>query len=212
MAGKLRDLWRALDREFPGLFLDPAVASGEYDVGYVGPGGWRHLFTKRNLLLYTWGYVAAKCVGQGDATFKVAAAYLEYENVTNPSDAVSVPSYGRADGLSYYDGLGANRDFLRVALAGTPSIDVSPGYESYFTTGGNRVTFDLQSSGTAGVLGRPFSDANNSKACGVALVATPSPADRTQDVILARGYFDVADQPLKLAGSQIGVRWKVSFR
>lgn len=212
----LTGLWERLERERPGVFLHPSVASGRYEVGYVRESdlAWTPLFEKDNLLLYSWGFAVAKTLGVGDVTYKVSSAYLEYANVASPSDAVSVPSYTRADGLSYYNGLAAGRDFLRVALTGTPTIDASPGYESYFISGvsGNRVTFVLQSAGTAGVLGRPFSDANNSKACGIALVATPAPADRSQDVIVARGYFAVPDQPLKLAGSQIGVRWRISFK
>lgn len=215
MTEKQLKLWRKLERRRPGMYLHPAVASGRYQVGYLdeSSGRWTPLFEKDNLLLYTWGYLAARTLGQGDVTYKVSTAYLEYQNVAAPGDAVAVPSFTRASDISYYNGLGAGRDFLRVALTGTPSIDIHEGYESYFSAGtGNRVTFVLQSAGTAGVLGRPFSHLNNSKACGIALVATPVEADRSQDVILARGYFEVADQPLKVNGSQIGVRWKVSFQ
>jgi hypothetical protein len=215
-ARTLQHHWRQLNARFPGLFLDPAIASGHYQVGYVheATGAWTPLFDKDNLLLYTWGFIACQTLGLGDSSYKVNAAYLEYENLTNPTDPVSVPAFGRADGLDYYNGLGGNRDFLRVALAGTPTIDIAAGYEDYFIADvtGNRCKFTLQSAGTHGVLGRPFSEVNNSKACGIALVATPVFADRAQDVILARGYFDVDDQPLKTLGAQIGVRWYVAFK
>lgn len=212
---KLHERWARLEKAYPGLFLNPAIASGEYTVGRVYPdGGFTPLFTKPNLLLYSWGFIAAKCIGQGDTDYKVNAAYLEYANVAAPGDPVSIPSTARDDDLSYYDSLPADRDFLRVSLTGTPAIDIATGFESYFIGGvsGNRVTFVLQSTGTIGVLGTPFSDVNNSKACGIALVATPEVSDRSKDVILARGYFDVGDQPLKAAGSQIGVNWSISFK
>lgn len=212
---KLREHWHALEKRYPGLYLNPGIATGEYTVGNVYPdGGFEPLFTKSNLLLYSWGFIAAKCIGQGDVNYKVSAAYLEYANVALPGDPVSVPALARDDDLSYYNSLPADRDFLRVSLTGTPTIDIATGFESYFDAGvsGNRVTFVLQSAGTSGVLGTPFSDVNNSKACGIALVATPEPSDRSKDVILARGYFDVVDQPLKGAGTQIGVNWVLSFK
>lgn len=212
MARTLKQLWRALGR--PGLFMDPDVVSGEYSVYELDGDRRRPLFSKQNLILYTWGFIAAKCIGQGNAAYKVSAAYLEYENVANPADPVSVPSFSRGDGLPYYNGLSGNRDYLRVALSGTPAIDIASGFESYFTAGvsGNRCTFSFQSAGTQGVLGRPFANGNNSKACGIALVATPLASDRLQDVVLCRGYFEVADQIVKGVSTQIGVDWKVTFK
>lgn len=168
------------------------------------------LFSQDNQIQYSWAYIVAKCVGHGDPTYKIGGMYMEYKNVTLPGDSVAVPAYTRGDGLSYYNGLANPQDFLRIPLSSLPSITIQSGYEPYFTAPeGNVMSFFAQTAGTAGVLGRPFSDANNSKVFGVALVATPNWADRTKDVIFARTYFQVAQQQLKLAGSQIGVTWTI---
>lgn len=189
--------------------------TGSYEVGLINErtGVWTPLFSRGNLLPYSWGFVAAKCIGVGDVSYKAAAIYLEYENVASPSDVITVPAYDRTSDLSYYNGLSGNKDFLRVALASTPTIDIAPGYESYFTAGvsGNRVTYTSQSVGSYGVLGRPWSEASNSKAYGIAIVATPVPSDRSQDVILSRGYFAEGDQLLKTSGHQVQVLWKHTF-
>ena len=191
------------------------MVQGRYSIFTIDPNGrWTFRFTKNNLVLFSWGMIAAKCIGQGNVDYKVSAAYLEYENVVSPGDAVTVPTMTRADDLSYYNGLGSGKDFLRVALTGTPAIDIATGSEDYFEPGvtGNQCTFIAQSTGSTGVLGRAFSDTVNSKIYGIALVATPLFADRSQDILLCRGYFEVADQILKPSSQQVGVRWKVAFR
>jgi hypothetical protein len=189
--------------------------TGSYEVGLVDErtGVWTPLFSRENLLPYSWGFIAAKCIGMGDVSYKASAIYLEYENVADPDDVVTIPAYDRTSDLSYYNGLSGNKDFLRVALAGVPTLDIATGYESYFTSGvsGNRVTYTAQSVGSYGVLGRAWSEASNSKAYGVAVVATPVPSDRSQDVILSRGYFAEEDQLLKATGQQVQVRWKHTF-
>jgi len=192
------------------------LCRGEYSAHRVdeATGRWGPaLFTRPNLILYSWGYLACQALGAGNPAFKVAAAYLEYKNVINPTDQVPVPGFDRAGGLSYYSSLPANQDFLRVPLAGTPAIDIAPGSENYFVAGvsGNRATFSAQSAGATGNLGRPFSTAANSKLFGIALVATPVLGDWTHDVLLSRGYFAPSDQQLKTAGSQLGVRWAITF-
>ena len=142
--------------------------------------------------------------------------YIEFENVASPgTDAVGIPTFTRDEGLTYYNGLSGNQDFLRVELIGLPSISIESGYESYFTAGqtGNLLTFFAQSSGTAGVLGNAtFGAANYSKVFGAALVAAPVFSDRTKDVVFSRTYFDPAsNQVLKQASSQIGLSWEVPF-
>jgi hypothetical protein len=160
--------------------------------------------------MYTWAFPVIKALFHGDADYRLSAMYFEYENVATPVTTVTVPTFNRGEGLSYYTGLGANKDYLRVTLSGLPSITTESGYESYFTSGqGNIANCFAQTSGTAGMLGRPFSDANNSKVYGVGLLATPSWADETQDILFARAYFSVPNQQLKLSGSQIGVTWSI---
>jgi hypothetical protein len=162
----------------------------------------RTLFTQLNQIQYSWAYIVAKAVGQGDPTYRIGGMYIEYKNVASPGDTVSVPSYTRGAGLSYYTSLASTYDYLRVPLSALPTITIQSGYESYFTAPeGNVMTFFAQTSGTTGELGRAFSDGSNSKAFGVALVATPDWSDSTQDVIFARTYFDTGDQQLKVAES-----------
>lgn len=179
--------------------------------------GARHLlFQQSNLLLYTWAHVACRCIGLGQPEYKIGAMYIEYKNVAAPGDLVAVPTFDRSAGLSYYNGLPAGQDFIRAGLLSAPQLSIAPGFEAYFTNGvsGNRLTFSAKTSGTTGVLGRAFSDTAKSKVFGVALVATPSVNDRSQDVIFARTYFDGSGahpQQLKLAGSQLGVDWVVDF-
>ena len=192
------------------------LCRGAYSVHLVDEvtGRWGPaLLRKHNLLPYSWGFLACQCIGLGNPAYQVAGAYLEYQNLVNPTDTVPAPTFDRTTSLTYYNALPANQDFLRVALAGPPTIDIAPGSEPYFIAGvsGNRVTFVAQSSGTQGALGRAFSDTAHSKVYGIALVATPVLADRTHDVILSRGYFNPPDQQLKQVGSQVGVRWSISF-
>ena len=173
------------------------------------------LFVQKNQIQYSWGMIAAQCIGLGDRKYRVNAMYLEYENVADPDTAITIPTYDRGEGRDYYPNLAftANRDFLRVPLLFQPSIGIEPGFEDFFTDGfdGNRLTFHTQSQGTTGVNGKPFSSGVNSKIFGVALVATPEFEDPTKDIIFARTYFDVADQTPKLASSQVGVTWDIAF-
>jgi len=180
---------------------------------------------KPNQIQYDWGYIAAQAIGRGQSAYKIAAMYIEYENLAPSSSSassfggetpVSIPSFGRDEGTEYYDDLQSSgtRDFLRVPLLQDPMIGVATGYESYFTAGvdGNKLTFFAQSQGVEGVHGKTFSDSVNSKIFGAALVATPVFADRTQDVVFARSYFPEAEQTLKEASSQVGISWEVSFK
>lgn len=173
------------------------------------------LFVQKNQIQLSWGAIACQCIGLGNRSYRINAMYLEYENVADPDDPVTVPTYERGDGLDYYQNLvyTSDRDYLRVPLLLQPSIGIEPGFEDYFTEGvdGNRLTFHTQSQGTEGANGKPFSSGANSKIFGVALVATPVFEDPTKDIVLARTYFDVDDQTLKLASSQVGVTWDVVF-
>jgi len=170
---------------------------------------------KPNQIQYSWGFVAAQAIGRGDRSYRVRTLYIEYENVASPGDPVTVPTFGRDEGLEYYSDLqfSAARDYLRVPLLVDPDVGIEPGFEDFFTEGvdGNKLTFYTQTQGTAGVHGKPFTNAANSKVCGAALVATPDFQDVTQDVIFARTYFDSADHEVKQVSSQFGITWEVSF-
>jgi hypothetical protein len=172
-------------------------------------GIWLPQACTTNTVLYDWGFIAAKAIGEGDKSYRVNVMYIEFEN----TDPATIPSFTRDEGRSYYTGLSDPRDYLRVELIGLPSITIEDGYESYFTAGetGNLLTFFAQSSGSTGVNGTTFSAAAGSIISGAALVAAPVFADSTQDVVFSRTYFVEADQVAKQASSQVGISWEVPF-
>ena len=168
-----------------------------------------------NTVLYEWGFIAAKTIGHGDPTYRINTMYIEFSNVTDPADAVSLPSFTRDEGLSYYTGLSGSstNDYLRVPLIGQPTISIESGFESYFTEGvdGNLLTFFAQSAGGTGVHSKTFANSSNSKIFGAALVAAPVNADATKDIVFSRAYFASADQTVKQTSSQVGITWELPF-
>ena len=75
----------------------------------------------------------------------------------------------------------------------------------------NVVNFFAQTAGTSGVHGKPFSDTNNSKVFGMALVAAVDELDPTKDIIISRFYLPTTQQQLKAPNTQIGVEWRLQF-
>lgn len=176
---------------------------------------------KLNQIQVSWGHIAAKQIGfrrQPDRDdYVISGMYFEYENQPNPAEFVGVPAFARTLGLEYYSALAthSNRDYLRVPLRLEPTAGLSTtsvGYETLKTNGlTNQLTFFAQTSGIAGVNGKPFSHIANSKLFAAALVAMPKFEDRTRDVLFARILFDLANQTSKEASAQIGVTWDIAF-
>lgn len=171
-----------------------------------------------NSALAAWGYAAAKALSEGGSKWTIRKVYIEFENVVSPGNAVSIPTIDDMNpehGLPYYTDLSGSpsRDYLRVDLTSLPQIGIEAGYEGCFTAPeGNLLRAFAQSGGTAGVHGKAFSSAVNSKICGSALVVAPVESDPTQDIVVARGYFATGDQLLKLSGSQqVGITWEIPF-
>jgi hypothetical protein len=142
---------------------------------------------------------------QGNLDYRVNGLYIEFEN---NAGTVSVPSFDRDDGVSYYQGLGGGRDFIRVPITAV-TIDSS---DDTLFPGGNVATFFGQTQGSVGTQGVTFSNAANSKVFGAALVAMPVAADYTQDRVFSRFYFDTADQIAKLTSNQVGIEWAVTLQ
>jgi len=167
----------------------------------------------RNTQLVTAGFAIAKTLGMGDMSYKISRIYVEYENVAAPANNVSVPSFDNTAGRTYYANLSSPKDYLRLPLLGAPTLGIATGYESYFTDGvdGNKLTFLTQTAGTVGENGVTFSNALNSKVYGMALAAAPDADDETQDVLVARGYFAVADQQLKPSVGQVVASWELDL-
>lgn len=175
-------------------------------------GLWLPRTTDRNQIQWEWGEIACRLFGDGDASYKLSAMYLEFENVASPGDTVTAPSYDQDEGIDYYTGLAGspNRDFLRVPLLAAPAKGIVAGYESKVAF--NQLTFVAQSTGTLGVNGLTFSDGANSVVFGVALVAAPVWGDQTRDRVFGRRYYLPAKQIPKRASCQVGVTWIEQFK
>jgi hypothetical protein len=193
---------------------------GQVTLWRVAPSGlMTPIHTQRNQIQFSWGHIAARQIGYryqaGRPSYHVAGMYIEYENVSNPEDPISVSAFDRDLGVDYYNGLAlsAAQDFLRVELRVEPTLSISPGYENYFAANesGNQLTFFAQTAGVEGVHGKDFSSGVNSKVYSAALVAAPEFSDRTKDVIFARTTFAVENQVTKEASSQIGITWDIAF-
>lgn len=179
--------------------------------------------SQKNQILLSWGFAAAQQLGYrpqaGRPSYHIAAMYIEYENVADPATAVTVDAFTRDLDPDYYNDLyaSATQDFLRAPLRLEPTLGISAStavdYPGYFTAGqnGNQLTFFAQTAGTAGVHGKSFGAAHNSKVYAAALVATPVPNDRSKDVIIARTTFTAGNQVTKEASAQIGITWDIAF-
>ncbi len=169
-----------------------------------------------NQIQYDWGFIVAQLVGFGKLEFRPSTIFLEYENLANPATSVTPPSVDRDEGIGYYDdlSLSSTKDYIRVPLKSTPALGVATGYETYFTAPGtgNKLSYMGITTGSVGVHGRPFANANNSKIYGAALVATPDENDHSKDLILARTYYSTGDQIVKDAVRQFVPTWELSFK
>lgn len=160
-----------------------------------------------NLLLYEWAAMAHNLfAGSPDGKkYHVAGGYIEFDNSGAP---IAPPTPLRDGASSYYGGLTAPKDYLRVPLTATARGSSGANFPK-----GNVTTFFLQTSGTVGFKnGLTFSDSVNSRVYGVGLVAMPSLGDASQDLIFNRLYYVQANQLAKLAGSQIGITVQVQFQ
>lgn len=193
---------------------------GHVRVWRVNDAGQKSLLVSQpNQIQYSWGFIAAKQLGfrpQPDRlNYNISALYIEFENLANPATPVAVSTFDRDLGVNYYNSLvdSSSRDFLRIPLTLEPAGSVSAGYEANLPIDQqlNKLTFFVQTAGTAGVFGKTFSHLVNSKVYAAALVAAPRYDDRTKDVIFARTIFTADNQVTKEASSQIGITWDVAF-
>ena len=169
-----------------------------------------------NQQLAVFGYVMAQ-LAAGTPGWHIRKAYIEFENVSSPGDAVSNPSVdpmNTTHGTDYYTSLSGSstRDFLRVDLLGGARFSPAPDYEGYFPAGqGNLLKLLAETAGTVGFHGRTFSNGVNSKICGAALVVAPVEEDQTKDIVVARVYYGSGDQKVKPSSGQISMSWSVPF-
>ncbi len=147
---------------------------------------------------------------QDGKVYYVNGMYLEFDNSGAAVDPT--PTIDLSDGYEYFTGLAGNADFLRVSLASASAGAVTDATK--FPRGTNVAVFSARTTGTTGMRDTsplPFSDVANSRVYGGALVVMRDNADITQDLVVARFYFDPADQIPKAAGQQIGVDWPLTF-
>ena len=172
---------------------------------------------EHNQQLAVFGHIMAKLAAGVPGSWFIRKAYIEFENVASPGDAVSLPTVDPMDtthGTAYYSALSGSsiRDFLRVDLLGGPQFGVATDYEGYFPDGqGNKLILSGQSAGTVGFHGRAFTNGVNSKIFGGALVVAPDEQDQTHDIVVARVYYASGDQKVKPASSQLTMSWNVPF-
>lgn len=170
---------------------------------------WRVSPVLKNLVCFDWGVCAAALFRnlQDGKNYHIDSMYLEFTNTG--ADIDPVPTIGRDTTNEYYRTLSGTEDFIKVPLIATSGSKSSTDY-----SGNNVATFFAQSTGTTGFRDTSpltFSDASNSIVYGAALVATLDSGDITQDLVISRIYFDPGEQVAKVAGSQIGVTWALTF-
>lgn len=168
---------------------------------------WQH-----NDVLYSWASIVGPQLSDGDRKYRIAGMYIEFENVADPEDGVTVPNVTRASARPYYDGLAdsADRDYIRVPLTAVRS-DTNDEAIWPIAEGGNVLTFFAQTTGLAGVHGKPFSESDNSKIFGGALIAMLDEDDPTQDRILSRLYLEAESQIVKRSTDQVGLEWELEL-
>jgi hypothetical protein len=186
------------------------VASGMVQASYVQDGVWTPCTSwGTNQIVYDWGAIVAALLRnlQDGSEWHIGGMYFEFYN---GADVDPVPTIDRADDVTYYTGLTGSADFLRVPLIATSGSNSDTDNFSE----DNVATFHAQTTGVLGQrTGSPlaFTDAANSRVYGGALVAFRDFSDITQDVILSRYYFAPGSQVEKVASSQIGITWPVTF-
>lgn len=150
---------------------------------------------------------------RGDNTHRINCVYVEYQNVALPGDAAVLPASSEFDGLEYFDNLAAGYDFVRAPLVGEAALRIASGYTPYFGEGeGNTLDFVAATAETQGELGRPFTNADNSKVYGLALVSAPDWTDRSKDIVILRAYYsDVGDQVLRPDAGTFMTTFPITF-
>ena len=165
----------------------------------------RKMVSQPSIIPYQGADILARILA-GDSSWAPAAVFFEFEN-TAGAPVIPVPT--RAEGIDYYLStlaLEATKDYLRIPLVVAPSFTASgTDYD------GNQVTFFAVTAGLTGVHGKTFDFSVDSKVYGVALAATPTPAQYTQDRLFSRSYTGFDPVP-KDDGFQIGAQYLIRFR
>lgn len=202
-----RELIRKLQVQLENVQLDRDVRTWWRIFSFCEETGIiKQMVAQPNIIPYQGADVLARALA-GDTDYVAGAMLFEYENTAG---VPTIPSPQRDEGISYYLddlALSATKDYLRIPLV------IPAGFSSSDSTkyNGNQATFFAITSGTAGIHGKGFTQAANSKVYGVGLVATPQPAQYTSDLLFSRSY-DGFDPVPKEGGYQIGAQYMIRFR
>jgi hypothetical protein len=159
--------------------------------------------------------ILAKLLAARDTRYFLTHAYFEFENVEDPDDEVTTPTISSSlysSCLPYYLGLSESlsRDYVREPITTLPLI--SSTYGELPAEIGNKFEYLIQCPvGQTGVNGKPFSNADNSKLVGLALVSAVNPSDPTKDVVWGRMYLDTNEQRIIPTTGAISGRYGITF-
>jgi len=159
----------------------------------------KKVIQRSNLILYGGADTLALLIS-GNPDYKLNVMYMEFQNTGGTP--VPAPSFTRAGGRAYYDGL-VGADYLRVPIVAPPALSASG---ADYTT--NQATFFAVTEGVSGVHGTPFN--TNSVVYGAGLVAAPDVGDQSRDIVFSRVYTEIGSIQ-KEVGHEIGVTWTVRF-
>ena len=187
--------------------------TGKVQASYVKGDIWTPISDwEDNLVLYEWANIVSSLVypASDSKDYTLKGMYLEYESNNSGATINPTPTFDRTGGVqtapSYWENLGTNRDYLRLKV---------DSYKKVVGTNEVTITFRAQSTGAAGTKTTSpvtFSDSVNSRVYGCALAAYPGgTADKSQDLVFSRFYFSGSSQIDKLAGSNIGIAWSITF-
>jgi hypothetical protein len=183
------------------------------------------IYHQKNLVMYGAADIMARLVS-GDMRYAVSHMYYHYQN-TNSSIIIN-PISDRSQGADFFRSINAEssgsvtEDWLRIPIITSAKIDKYPNDPSLnqFYKYGNMATFVATSASHPTQMGEsseeyPFGDASEtlsgpSKIRGVALVASPNPSDKNQDIVFSRLALTT---PITVqANSYIDCFWGLAFK
>lgn len=158
-----------------------------------------------NGILYSWGQIVANLLASGNTNYRLSKMYVEYENKTNPEDAIVVPSFSRSIGLNYFASLSADpkKDYFIADVLMNSITSVSDN---------TNLQLLARLLALTGVHGKPFSSNNNSTIYGCHLAAAPQSGDPTQNILFSSVYFSSEDQRITLPNSSLNLLWRIQLQ
>lgn len=200
---------------------------GFVTIGYRNKktGTFSPIYHKKNLVMYGAADIMARLVS-GDMRYAISHMYYHYEN-TNSNLSID-PITDRSDGAEFFRSINAEavgsttEDWLRIPIITSAKIDKYPNEPTLnqFYKFGNMATFVATSASHPTQTGEsseqyPFGDASEtlsgpSKIKGVALVSSPAPSDKNQDIVFSRLALTT---PITVqANSYIDCFWGLAFK